>query len=65
METTEKKLKVVISPAIASKLCEMGFPIVKIKPKRTQDVDSFKCNTVFLFEETESFLKAFTQLQGK
>lgn len=57
-----KKLKVVVSPVIASKLCEMGYHIVKIKPKKDVLADEYKCNTVFLFEENEKFLKDFYSL---
>lgn len=62
MENDEIKLKVVISPAVASKLCDLGYPIVKIKPKRIQDGDNFNCTTVFLFRETDAFLRDFKKL---
>ena len=55
----EKKLKVVISPVVASKLCDLGYHIVKLKPKRVLAADEYNCNIVFLFEETENFLKDF------
>lgn len=62
---TEKKLRVVISPMVANKLCERGFYIVKIKPKRKPECDDYNCSTVFLFEETEAFLKEFYALTKK
>lgn len=64
METKydDRKLKVVISPVIASKLCNLGYPIVKLKPKRGLIFDNYDCNTIFLFEETEEFLKDFNRL---
>ena len=64
METKydDKKLKVVISPVIASKLCNLGYPIVKLKPKRGLIFDNHDCNTIFLFEETEEFLRDFNIL---
>lgn len=57
-----KKLRVVISPVVASALCNLGYPIVKIKPKRTRDGNEYTCDTVFLFEETEEFMKDFKKL---
>lgn len=54
-----KKLKVVVSPVVASRLCDLGYYIVKIKPKKDVHADEYKCNTVFLFEETEKFLDDF------
>lgn len=60
----DRKLKVVISPIVASKLCNMGFHIVKIKPKKAL----YSCEdigTVFLFEETDEFLKAFYEIVNK
>lgn len=61
----DKKLKVVISPVVASKLCDLGHHIVKLKPKRMLEADNYQCNTVFLFEETEEFLKDFYKLTEK
>jgi len=55
----EKKLKVVISPILACRLCNKGYPILKIKQKRSGDSGSKTNETVFLFEETEEFLKDF------
>lgn len=57
-----KKLKVVISPLIASKLCDLGYHIVKIKPKRGLIFSENDCNVVFLFEENEEFLLDFNKL---
>lgn len=58
----DRKLKVVISPVIASKLCNLGYPIVKLKPKRGLIFDGYDCNTIFLFEENEDFLRDFNRL---
>jgi hypothetical protein len=58
----DRKLRVVISPILASKLCNLGHPIVKIKPKRGLVIDNYQCNTVFLFEDTEDFKKDFDRL---
>lgn len=57
-----KKLKVVISPLIASKLCDLGYYIVKIKPKRGMIFSENDCSVVFLFEENEKFLLDFNKL---
>lgn len=61
----DKKLKIVISPVVASKLCDLGYKIVKIKPKRNIYADDYNCGTVFLFEETPEFLKDFYELTNK
>lgn len=61
----DRKLKVVVSPTIASKLCDLGYAIVKIKPKRDLEADEFMCNTVFLFEQTNEFMKDFLRLTKK
>lgn len=57
----DRNLKIVISPIIASKLCNMGFPIVKIKPKRGTNGEETSA-TIFLFEATKEFLDAFNNL---
>lgn len=59
-----RNLKVVISPIVASKLCNMGFHIVKIKPKKVTYVGE-DSGTVFLFEETPEFLNAFYEIVDK
>ena len=65
VENENIKLKVVISPLVASRLCDLGYPIVKIKPKRDKFSDNYNCNTVFLFEETKEFLEDFYALANK
>lgn len=59
--TDNRKLRVVISPMVASKLCNMGYPIVKIKPKKSSS-GKVSSETVFLFEETEQFDKDLNEL---
>lgn len=61
----DRKLRVVISPVIASRLCNLGYSIVKIKQKRDIGLDDYKCNVVFLFEETENFLKDFYKIMDE
>ena len=58
----DRKLKIVISPVIAAKLCNMGFHIVKLKKKKKFYPDGYNCDTVFCFEETEDFLEKFNKL---
>lgn len=57
-----RKLKVVIAPVMAARLCNMGYPIVKLKKKKKAFPDDYNCDTVFCFEETEHFLKDFNKL---
>lgn len=60
-----RKLKVVISPSVASMLCEIGYHIVKMKEKRNIEFDNYNCGYVFLFEETDAFLNDFRELIRK
>lgn len=58
----DKKLKVIVSPVLAARLCNLGHPILKIKKKRTATGDKNSNETVFLFEETKKFLDDFYKL---
>lgn len=61
----DKDLKVIISPSVACKLCDLGHHIVKIKPRRKESEDEHKSETVFLFEKTEEFMKDFYKVTTK
>jgi len=58
----DKKLKVIVSPVLAARLCNLGHPILKIKKKRTTVENKNLNETVFLFEETKKFLDDFYKL---
>lgn len=58
----DKKLKVIVSPVLAARLCNLGHPILKIKKKRTATEHKNLNETVFLFEETKEFLDDFYKL---
>jgi len=52
--------KVIINPSVAKKLLTMGNPIVDIKPNK--DVINA---TVFIFEETDKFIKDLSTIVNK
>lgn len=54
--------RVVLSIAIARKLIQEGFPLVDIKPDRT---DETRKSTVFVFKRSEYFDKRFETLTAK
>ncbi len=47
-QSDEIKFRVILNPAIARKLLQMGSPILDIKPNKNN-----KTETVFIFEDTE------------
>jgi hypothetical protein len=63
----DKNLKVVISPVLAAKLCNIyHYPIVKLRKKRIINSNNdCGCDTVFLFEATVDFLRDFYELTNK
>lgn len=55
-----KKSKLVFDPRVARTLCKKSFPIIDIKPLRGEPD-----KTVFVFENTENFQEAFTQIMDE
>lgn len=55
-----KKSKLVFDPRVARALCKKNFPIVDIKPLRGEPD-----KTVFIFNNTEEFQTAFTQIMDE
>ena len=55
-----KKSKLVFDPRVARTLCKKSFPIIDIKPLRGEPD-----KTVFVFENTEDFQEAFTQIMNE
>lgn len=55
-----KKSKLVFDPRVARALCKKNFPIVDIKPLRGEPD-----KTVFVFNNTEEFQVAFTQIMDE
>lgn len=55
-----KKSKLVFDARVARALCKKGFPIIDIKPLRGEPD-----KTVFVFENTEDFQTAFSQIMDE
>lgn len=55
-----KKSKLVFDARVARALCKKNFPIIDIKPLRGEPD-----KTVFVFENTEAFQAAFSQIMDE
>lgn len=57
IKNENKKSKLIFDARLARALCKKNFPIIDIKPLRGEPE-----KTVFVFENTEAFQAAFTDM---